>query len=394
MMIRILSFLLFIFSSQALAVFVETYEKTIDLNTDNKKVAQNIALNQASRELIIQMLGQKEYNKQKSQIEKKIIKNKNRYVLSISSSSGKLQDTGKFRFIVTIKISKNNLRDLLKSSSVVKVSRSSYCIIPLIAFSSELEKNKQTWFWWKPEQNSEEVFSTQKKLAKTFFSTLSRDFTKLGFYFIDPVFQKTVQAVPVSLLPKRSKKMKHFNSLIHFYSCDIILSGSINIEKNASKNLSSLNTEYLLKVMIRVFNQKTKESLFELNREFSLGNKASLQKTMELKSQEVIESLIYRFSFYKERGSVGLDRLMLALQGDLSYSEKEQFITQIMQKVNGLKNIQIVYLSSQRAIYKSDLSKPLDEILKNLKKIKLKNFVFQARIDSHAKLEIYVQSKK
>ena len=394
-MIRILSFLLIVLSSQAFAMSVETYQKTIDLDTDNKKQAQKIALNQASRELIIQMLGQKEYSKKKSQIEKKIIKNKNRYVLSISSSSGELQDTGKFRFSVTIKISKNNLRDLLKSSSVVKVSRSSYCIIPLITFSSELEeKNKQTWFWWKLEQSSEESFSTQKKLAETFFRTLSRDFTKLGFYFIDPVFQKTVQAVPESLLPKRSKKMKHFNSLVHFYSCDIILSGSIDIEKNVGKNLSSLNTNHLLKVMIRAFNQKTKESLFELNREFSLGNKDSLQKTMDLKSQEVIESLIYRFSFYKERGSLGLDRLMLALQGPLSYSEKEKFITQIMQKVNGLKNIQIVYLSSQRAIYKSDISNSLDEILKDLKKIKLKDFTFQVRADSNSKLEIYAQTKK
>ena len=401
-------FIKLLFLSVSLSSFsqsIETYKKKIDLETDSKKIAQEMALNEISRDLIIEILGKKEYQKKRSQIEKHIVKNRNRYVLSISSSSGKMQETGKFRFIVNIKISKNNLSDLLKQYSFLKVSKSSYCILPLISFSSQFGKEKQTWSWWILEKPSSESFLYKNQIASSFFDSLGREFTKIGFYFIDPIFQKTAQAVSSSLLPKKSNKMKYFKPLMNFYSCDMILSGFVHIGKSRegryflSNELPSediLNTTHWIQFVIKGFNRKTKESLFELSRQFPLEktDQKFIQKEMELKSKKIIESLIYQFSFYQETGSLGLDRLMIALQGDFSYSEKERLINQVTQRVNDLKNIQIVYLSSQRAVYRVETSKTLSEVIKDLKALKLKDFVFQVRKSSRFKLEIYAKTKK
>ena len=361
-------------------------------------------MNQVSRELLIDILGKKKYQKQRSQIEKQIIKNKNRYVLSISSSSGNREETGKFSFVVNIKISKDNLRFLLKQSSLFKDTRS--CILPLISFSSEFEK--ETWSWWNLEEQSSDTkssptkpFYTNRQLAQSFFDSLGKEFTKIGFYFINPIFQKTAQSVPASLLPKRSNKMKYFKPIINFYSCDIILSGFIHVGKSkgeggflSNDSGSILNTPKL-EFVIKGFNRKTKENLFELRRQFPFEkeSKKSYKKQVDLKFKEMIESLIYQFSFYKERGSLGLDRLMIALQGNLSYPEKERFMNQVIQKMEGLKNIQIVYLSSQRAIYRVEISKPLSQIIKELKALSLRDFSLQVRKSSGSKLEIYAKTK-
>ena len=394
-----------IFSLSSFAGSIETYKKTIELETDNKKIAQDIILSQVSRELIINILGGKEYQKQRSKIEKHIIKNKNRYILSIDSSSGYREETGKFSFIVNIKVSKSNLKSMLKRYSFLKNHRSSYCLLPLISFSSHFGKQKHTWSWWNLEKKeSSNMFSYNKQLAQFFFDSLGKEFTKIGFYFIDPVFQRTAQAIPAFILPQKNKKMKHFKPIINFYSCDIILSGVIHTGKSMggasflsndfySKGISNKN--HWLQFVIRGFNIKTKESLFELTRQFPLEKESvkQLQEEMNLKSKEMIESLIYRFSLYQEKGSLGLDRLMIAIQGNLSYPEKEKIITQIEQ-IDELKNIQIVYLSSQRAIYRVESSKKINEIIKKIKALSFNNFVVKIRKSGDSKLEIYVSRKK
>ena len=308
-----------------------------------------------------------------------------------------MEETGKFSFVINITISKDNLSSLLKKRSFLKSSQSSYCILPLISFSYELEKD--SWSWWDSEKKTSSVkFDKTKQFAQSFFDSLGREFTKIGFYFIDPIFQKTAKAVPSSLLPKKNKKMKYFNPLIDFYSCDIILSGFIHVGKSREGEVYSgigLNTTDGLDFMIKAFNRKTKENLFELKRQIPLkkGGKKVFQKEVDLKSQKIIESLIYQLSFYQEQGSLGLDRLMIALQGNLSYPEKERVINQI-KKVDGLNNIQIVYLSSQRAVYKVEISKPLNQIIKKLKSLSLKDFSLQVRKSSGSKLEIYAKTKK
>ena len=396
-----LKILLLILSSSALAQSIESYTKNIILKTDSKKIAQEMALNTISQELIIGFLGKKDYQKQRLQIKKHIIKNKNRYVVSIDSSSGKMDETGKFSFVVNIKISKDNLVALLKEHSFLKSSQSSYCILPLISFSSYFGTKKQTWSWWTKKDSSRSHLFDMKQANQFFFNSLGKEFTKIGFYFIDPVFQQTTQAVPSSILPRKGNKMKYFNPIIHFYSCDIILSGLIHLEKGVDKSFlyssgDSLNTAYWVQFSIRAFNRKTKENLFELNRKFPIkkGSGQSLQEKMDLKSKEMIESLIYRFSFYQERGSLGLDRLIIALQGNLTYPQKEKLINQIVQKVDDLKNIQIIYLSSQRAVYRAEVSKTLNQILKELKGLSLKTFVLQVRKIEDSKLEIYAKTKK
>lgn len=391
-------FLFLILSFSSSAQTIESYEKIVELETDSKKTAQEMALNEISRDLIIDILGKKEYQKNRSQLEKQIIKNKNRYVLSIDSSSGKMEDTGKFSFVVNIKISKDNLKSLLKKHSFLKSASSFYCILPLISFSSHFGTEKKIWSWL------DEKSTSLEPVARSFFDSLGKEFTKKGFYFIDPVFQKTAMAAPSAILPKKTNKMKYFNPLIGFYSCDIILSGFIHFGKSKegyyflSKEFYSegtLEENHWIQFVIRGFNRKTKESLFDLSRQFPLKkeDKKAFHKTATVKFEEIIESLIYQFSFYQERGSLGLDRLMIALQGNLSYPEKERLINQIAQEAGSLKNIQIVYLSPQRVVYRVEAEKTLSQIIKELKAISLKNFDFQVRKTADSKLEIYAKTK-
>jgi len=379
---------------------IQTYKKSIDLEIDSKKLAQDMVLSEVSRDLIIELVGKSEYQKHRAKIEKYILANKNRYILSISSSSGQREDTDKFRFTVTIKVSKSHLEALLKDHVFLKKEDFSQCVLPLLSFSSHFGKNKQVWSWW----NAENHFSHNKELASFFFDSLSKAFTKIGFYFIDPVFQKTETALSSFLLPIPSRNRKHFKPIAEFYSCDIVLSGMIHSGKSL-EGLSFLSNHFYskgttkkrhwLQFVIKVFNIKTGDGLFELTRQFPLEGSTqgkALQEEINLKSQEMIESLIYRFALSKEKDSLGLNRLMIALQGNLSYPEKEKIMKRIS-SIDELKHSQIVYLSSQQAIYQLESSKTDKEIVQKIQTLSFKGFILKARRVGDSRLEIYAKRK-
>jgi len=393
-----------LFSFSSFAGSIETYKESIELETDNQKIAQDMVLSEVSRKLIISLLGKKEYQKQRSKIENRIIKNQNRYILSIDSTSGSKEETrketgeetGKFRFVFNIKVSKSHLESLLKKEGFLKKENSSICLLPLISFSSHFEEEKQTWSWWNVKK---EESSHNRELAQFFFDSLGKELTKIGFYFIDPVFQKTVKVLPDSLLPSKSHKMKYFKPIAQFYSCDTVLSGMIHVGKSmeglsflSNDFYSQATTKHWLQFVIRVFNIKTKENLFELTKQFPLEKKETkqLQEELNLKSQKMIESLIYRLS--QEKDSLAFNRLMIAIQGDISYPEIEKIIKQI-RRIDELKHIQPAYLSSQRAIYQAESSKSVDEVLKKIQALSIRAFTLKSRKSGKSKLELYVKRK-
>ena len=403
MMMLKLFFLFFTAPFVLSAQNVETYTKEVELEIDNKKLAQEKALNEISRNLVIEILGRSGYLKQKRKVEKHIIKNRNKYILSIGSSSGQMGETGKFPFTVNIKISKSNLKALLLEHKLLNASKGSYCILPALSFSSHFNQKKQSWSWWKKDQDRS--FVELEKTAGIFFESLGKELTKTGFYLLDPVFHKIIQSTPSSVLPKK-RRFKDFASLSQFYSCDIILTGFVNTGENLeggyffsnrlhSKTDDFSRPQYWTQFFIHVFNIKTKEKLFHFSRQFPFpeSSKENVSKEVSLKSTEIIESLVYQLSSYKKSGSLDLSQVMVSLQGPLQYSEKERLVKRLVHQLDGLESLQVIYLSSHKVIYRAEVSKDLDKIEKELKALSLKGFLIKAVRANNRKLELYVKKR-
>ncbi|MCY4320880.1 MAG: hypothetical protein OXC37_00525, partial [Bdellovibrionaceae bacterium] len=368
---------------------------------------QQKALNEISRTLVSEIVGEKRYEENKTKIEKSIIKNQNRYVLFISSSSGKMQENGEFAFTVTIKVSKENLKKLLLEHNLFYDSKGAFCILPVISFSSYFGEKMEKYSWW---QDNQSIDKELKKIASSFFELLSEEFIKHGFYVIDPVFQRIQKGAPSFILPKKGKSIKIFLPMANFYVCDIILSGRIHTGKTSpvenkffmnlfSSKKSSMARlypeDYFIEFKLNVSNIKTKQFLFNVQRKFSFSptNKNKPKAEVLLRSKDILDSLVYQLSASNEEGFLVLNRLMISVQGPLTYIEREQLKKALIRKIKGIEDLQVRMINSSRVVYEAKSSQKPQELSKQLRAVSLPNFLIQVKGYRNQNLEIYAKRR-
>ena len=199
-------------------------QEEVRTDTEDRSLAQDKALSVISAELVRGMLGRERYQKERKKIESRIISDKKRYILSVSSSPPSLGEDGKFVFTVTVKVSKKNLKQLLLKHNLFYDSQGSSCVLPVISFVSRFEGGKSLWSWWLEDKAPDPLL---KSLASSFFDRLESRLIRRGFYFLHPLFQNLREGTPLYALPKKGSQAKDFKPLAGFYKCNIVLSGSV-----------------------------------------------------------------------------------------------------------------------------------------------------------------------
>ena len=115
----------------------EIQEIQVEVRTEDgaKKAAIAQAAAQASREAVLDFLGQEKYNANLRAVQKHILANHNRFLLYSKSGAGRIQDDGRFLTTVTLGFSKKNLQKLLLEHNLFFASKGSLCILPLVSFA-------------------------------------------------------------------------------------------------------------------------------------------------------------------------------------------------------------------------------------------------------------------
>ena len=405
----VLLFILFLFGFVH-AQSVETFVREVHLKTDSKQQAHERAINELSKKLVTDIIGADKYKQEKQKIKSSIIRNRNRYILSTSSSKPVLQDNGNFTSTVTIKVSRENLRNLLLEHNLFYASQGSFCLLPVVSFASYFDGEKKSYSWWL-KADSEKPEMLLKQMAASFFELLSEELIKKGFYSLNPTFQKMHEGAPSRILPKKSSRVQDFAPLAEFYTCDIILSGHVQVGEpfNSSSGLTSffssfrtkgqssvLDSQYFTQFFFNVFNIKTRQFLFKLKKRFpfSYALRDEPKKEMLLRLKDILAALTYQLSSYQEEGSLDLKRLMISIQGPLTYAQKERLKQALVENISGLQSLEERFLTSNRVVYLAESSQNIRSIAKQLKEISLPKFVIQLKGYNKRELEIYAKRKQ
>lgn len=405
---RLLLFFCFVFGlcSMSGAQGAETVIKEILTNSDSRQMAHKKVLNELSRELVREAIGTDRYQAELKRIEKYIIKNQNRYILSTRSSSPVLQDGGKFSFTVTVRVSKENLKNLLLEHNLFYASEGSSCLLPVVSFSSHWTETKKNYSWWLKDQDEPE--KQLKQTAGSFFRLLSEELIKTGFYGLNPVFQRMGEGTPPPVLPKKSRQARNFVPLAEFYSCDIILLGYVQMGRLSSRSsLTGLFSfsksadeavpvhQNWIQFSFNVFNIKIRQFLFRLKKKFPLSPAGQKDPQIEVlsRSKDILDSVTYQLSAYQEEGSLDLNRLLLSVQGPLSYAEKEQLKKSLIEKIQGIQNLEERLLTAGRVVYLAESSDSAGTIARQIRRASLPPFVIQVKGHKNRELEIYAKKK-
>jgi len=366
---------------------IENVEIEIQTDEINRRLIIKKAINEVSRSFVQNFLGKDKFNIERSKIEKVIIKNQNRYILFTKMNKSLEQENGSYITKVSLGLSKENLKALLVEHNLFYASQGASCVLPIVTFKTDI-KDKSQYIWWN--QSFEGTQTRSKNLAKIFYSSLNQELIKNGFYSVDPVFSKTYESIPKVFLPK-GRQAKHFKKLSQFLSCDIILSGSVQIQPNPKESFVIAEFSFI------IFNIKTKQKLFDINKNMRLiysENKNHIQKSFHLQLSSVLNSIMFQLSSYKDKGSLDLNRRIISVQGPLNYYQKEKFKNYLLKHIPSLKNLKERLLVSHKIVYEAEISKDIFTLIREIKKHSKKS-LFKIKVTSYNKqqIDIYVTEK-
>lgn len=363
---------------------IETRELDVITETGDRGLAIEKAIQQVSRDFVKHLMGEEKYKEHQKRVEKKIIKNKNRYILFAKTSAPEEQEEGNYLTKVTLGVSSDNLTALLLEHNLFYASSGASCVLPAITFKTNDKKSgrKMEFSWW---EESDGDSSLLQNLSKIFYSSLSEDFIQAGFYVIDPVFFRLSKAMPSSVLPS-SSSARQFQKFVKFLDCDLILSGTFKVEKNLF--LSSLVGEFHLKI----FHMKTLRELFAFKRRviFPAAEK-NLQKGFRASLPSVLKSLKYQLSFYKDRGVLDLKRFFISIQGPLTYHQKEQLKVALIQKIPAIKDLKEALIVSNRVLYEVEASQDMKALAQAIRASRFALFKVQITGYNQKKLDLYAK---
>ncbi len=376
------------FSFHSVSQNVERMEVEIITDEINRRLITEKALEDVSRNFVKNFLGEDKFNNEKYKIEKNIIKNNDRYILFTKIGKSIEQKDGTYLTKVSLGLSRDNLQSLLVEHNLFYASQGASCVLPIVMFKTNIKKKEDKYKWWKQPFRKKENLT--QRLAKVFYSSLNQELIKNGFYSIDPIFSRTYESTPKVFLPN-GNRTKHFMNLSKFLTCDIILSGTVQVLKNQK------DTSYLTGLSFTVFNIKTKQKLFQFDKNIKFTGSSDmvvLEQRFESKLLDVFNSITFQLSFYKDRGSLDLNRVIVSVQGPLNLYQKEKLKEYLLQNISSIKGLQERLLASNQITYEAEISNGVSNLVTDIKK-KSKNKFFNIQINGYNKqrLNIYAKEK-
>ena len=369
---------------------IETVEKNISMETANKALAAQQAVNEVSWELVKESMGERKFQENREKIKKRIISGKNRYILSTKASAPVLQEDGNFLTKVIVGVSRKNLQALLLEHNLFYSSQGAACLLPVVSFEVSLDK-QESYMWWteprdipSPAKGAKGKSGLPRRMAAFFFESLGRRLLDEGFYAVDPVFSRSYEHLPKSAIPKGSQ-LKHFEPLAKLFRCDIIVSGVIRLNRDENRFLSFL--------YFKIFNIKTRQILFQIKKRLALSALSVEEAEREFRSlsEEIFKNFAYQLALYKEKGSLDLSRLLLGIQGPLDYAQKERLKAALIKYIPAIKDLQERLLASNRIIYEMETPESIHSIAKSLKSLPVPFFQIQVTGYSKRQLNIYAR---
>ena len=380
----LLNLFVFFCCFSAFAGNIETKELDITTETGDKSSAIEKAVQQVSRDFVKHLMGEEKYKKHQSLIERKIIKNKNRYILFVKTSAPTEREEGDYLTKVTLGVSEENLTALLLENNLFYSSAGASCILPAITFKAlhSQKGRKETLSWWKISPSPSPLL---QNLSEVFYSALSETFVPAGFYVMDPVFSRLDRSVPPAVLPAKNSA-RQFRKLTDFLNCDLILSGSFTVEKNLV--LPSYTGEFHLKM----FNMKTLRELFSVKKRMVFQAEEKDMKTSFLSElSAVTNSLKYQLSFYRDRGALDLSRLFISIQGPLTYHQKERLKDMLVRDIPAIKDLRESLVSAGRILYEMESSRSMKELAGAVRSHKFP--LFKVKVTGHTKKKMDIYAK-
>ncbi len=365
----ILLTLCFLFSKNSFAQNSEMIERSFSgvsketMPQAARKDIMDQAYSKVSEDVIKELIGEDKYQKNKTLISNKIIKNAPRY-MPFSKPSDLVLEGEQQKMSVVIKISMSDLKNILQENSLLNENESTPTVLPVISLIDKV--NGKSFRWWISEERDAKNYlqTANKNLEQSLRSSFQRN----GFYLLKAQESAAVKHIPLAY---QNEKLNNDDSqfLAQYFGSSISLDGVISISKNPN-----LSNSYRIELKVSATQISNDRPIADVSRKMDT-EVGSFENVVDKKMKEICEAaatdLASQIFEAWQKGSIGTSTLRITLNGKIDLLQLEAFKEKIKVQVPQIRSVRERLFESNKYAFEVDTVAPAQELIKKLQGMEL-----------------------
>lgn len=277
-------------------------------------------------------IGKSKAESQKNAIQRKVVENSSKYVLTTKN----LEDVGNDKVGIKVLLSLSSLRELLETQGFVQAAEGPALVVPMISFVDRAGGVEERW--WSLPVDERAGAGPARGLSLPLMEDLQKSLTRSGFYLLRPDEWKLQLLLPIELR-KESLVQSEVSRVAESVGAQIILKGQVLFE--ISRNSPNPNAQRMT-LQLSAVNSANGRIVAEIKQTADLngsplGSAADREryyKELATASSEIGGQLTEAWA----KGSISSHSLLLTVQGQLTPIQLEK-VKSSLAKVRSIRNL-------------------------------------------------------
>ena len=327
---------------------------------------QGTVISDAARAHVTEIIGEKRYQKNKSVIENKIIKQSGKFIPFVNVGQPVSLPDGSWKMSVELKLSMSSLRKMIIDNGFMNDAFGPSTILPTISFVDR--RTGVSLRWWQGEPK-DETRKFLQQLSQQFHHRIQGEFSRQGFHVIKPL------GLQISPLPEsyRADRLSGADLIFvsEYYGASMVLRGDVRL-REAKDSAGRLMSVAQIAIKIEIIQANSGRVVAEVSRQFDADSGAyetAVRSKIGSEAVEIAKDLATQVFEAWQRGTLNSNLMRLAVRGQLTPKQLAELKSGIMQGMRELKTLKERSFETGQVVFEVDYSgerNAFDEKLKGL----------------------------
>jgi hypothetical protein len=348
-------------------VTVEGISKS-DNPSDAIKEITAKAIADTAREQVIEILGEKKYQKSKVVIENKVIRESAKFIPFVNPGEP-LKVDGGYKVSIQLKISQGSLAKIISSAGLLVDSEGPGSLLSLVSITDQIHAADGSYAWWASDHmdSGGNLVQLSTGLNQSLFSEFSRQ----GFYVLRPQGPSTVHLIPENWRVPHLR-VEDLKPLGEYLQMAMIIRGDIRLYN------SSAGSEAALK--LDVVQARNGKVIADVTRTVALEkglSDAAIRTRLNAQFIDLSKDLAAQVLEVWQRGTLGSNSVTLSVRGRLNPKQLKQFKSEIIHSVHEIKALRERFFEPGRVVFEMEYNGASAQMSDRFKSVALASFGFQ-----------------
>lgn len=331
---------------------------------------QNKILTGVARDQVIEIIGEKRYQKNRTMVENRIVRESAKFIPFVQPGNIQKLPDGSWKMKVDLKLSLGSLRKMVIDTGLLSDADTPVTVLPMITFTDRM---KAVSFRWWMGDSQDEVRKPLVEWSRALENQLHRELMKQGFHLLLPLEGTVSNQLPQPFRIDRASS-QDLKMIGDYLGISMVVRGDVRV-----KDSKEVPGAWQLQVKLEVIPVQGGRTVAEISRtlETDAGPSAIVvKKKLEKESADLARDLATQVFEAWTRGTLAATTLKLAVRGNLTPKQLAEFRSQFLKSksMRDIKALRERLFEPGQVTYEIDYAASPEDFREKLKRLELSTF--------------------